>query len=73
MGRREELDAMSEAEKEADILKNIQAHGMIRIEGRQSLAFWGEALDSLKTAGKVKHELVENSEGQYSYLKVTLA
>ena len=71
MGRSAELDAMSEADKEADILKNIEAHGMIRIEGRQALGFWGGALDSLTAAGKVKHEIIENYEGQYSYIKVT--
>jgi len=62
---------MSEADKEADLLKNIEAHGMVRIEGRQALAFWGAAIDSLTAAGKVEHELIENYEGQYSYIKVT--
>ena len=71
MTRSEELDVMSEADKEADLLKNIEAHGTIRIEGRQSLAFWGAAVDSLAAAGKVEHEHVENYEGQYSYIKVT--
>jgi len=71
MTRSEELDAMTEADKEADILKTIKDHGIVRIEGRQALAFWGGAIDSLKKAGKVEHELVENYEGQYSYIKVT--
>ena len=73
MTRSEELDAMSESDKETDLLKNIKEHGMIRIYGRGSLAFWGGALNSLVEAGTVKTELVENYDAQESYLKVELA
>lgn len=73
MTRNEELDAMTEADKEADILKNIKEHEVVRIQGRQAAAFWGGAIDSLTEAGKVKHELIENYEGQYSYIQVSLA
>lgn len=73
MTRSEELDAMTETDKETDILENIRVHGMIRIEGRQALAFWGGAIDRLKAAGKVEHEHIEEYEDQYSYIKVTTA
>ena len=72
MSRKEELDAMSEEDKQADILKNINEHGCIRITSRQAEAFWGPAVDALVDAGKVKSEFIENYEGQYSYYRVTL-
>jgi len=73
MSRNDELDAMTEADKEADILKNIKQHGVIRITSRQAMGFWGTAIDRLEEAGKVKSEMIENYEGQYSYLQVSLA
>jgi hypothetical protein len=73
MGRRSEaLDAMTEAGKEAEIIAQIEEHGCIRIEGRPALGFWGGAIQRLKDAGRVETEFVENYEGQYSYIKVTL-
>lgn len=71
MGRKEELDAMSEADKETDILKTVEEHEAIRITSRLGMAFWGAAIDRLKAAGKVETEFIENYEGQYSYLLVT--
>lgn len=73
MTRKEWLDTATEADKQKDILDNVAAHGAIRIYGRQSLAFWGEAIDSLVDAGKVQTELKTNYEAQESYLLVTAA
>lgn len=71
MGREEELDAMSEADKETDILARVKEHEAIRITSRPAMAFWGAAIDHLKAEGKVKTDFIENYEGQYSYLLVT--
>lgn len=71
MGRSDELDAMSEADKEADILRNLREHGCVRLTSRPALAFWGAAVDRLVEAGKVQTELIEEYEAQYSYIKVT--
>lgn len=73
MGRKEELEAMSEEDKKEDLLKNIKEHGCIRITTRQAEAFWGAALNALIDEGKVKSEFVENYVGQYSYYKVEMA
>lgn len=71
MEREEELDAMTEADKETDILARVKEHEAIRITSRPAMAFWGDAINRLETAGKVETEFIENYEGQYSYLLVT--
>ena len=72
MGRSEELDAMSEADKKTDILERLKQHGAITISNRYQLAFWGGAINRLKEAGKVETTFTELYEEQYSYLRVTL-
>jgi len=71
MGRRDELDNMTESDKVADLLSNLDRHGCLRIDNRHALAFWGSAIQKLKDDGIVETEMVENYEQQYSYLKVT--
>lgn len=71
MSRSEDLDAMGEAGKEADILRSIREHGCIRITTRQALAFWGDAVDRLRQAGRVRTELVEHRDDQCSWIQVT--
>jgi hypothetical protein len=70
--RREQLDAMSEADKEKDLLKTIGESGAVRIDCRAAMAFWGSVVQRLEDAGRVKTRFVENWDGQYSYLEVTL-
>lgn len=72
MTRTEQLNAMTEADKQADILANIEEHGAVRITDRHMLAFWGEAVEALKREGKVVASHHENYEGQYSYILVEL-
>lgn len=71
MGRREELDNMTEADKVADLISSLDQHGCIRIDNRHAMAFWGSAIQKLVDDGVAESELIENYEGQYSYLKVT--
>lgn len=71
MTREEELDKMSEADKQKDILKQIEEHGAIRITNKQAMGFWGAAIDALTDAGKVKHEM-RDSCSQSTYLLVEL-
>ena len=73
MGRSEELDAMSEADKEADLLKSLREHGCVRLTGRSAVGFWGAAVDALREKGSVNVEHRENYEGQYSWIEVTPA
>lgn len=70
MTRREELDAMSEEDKQADILKSITEAGCIRITSKPQAAFWMDAINALETAGKVKVTMRDNETQQYSYVLV---
>lgn len=73
MGRsKAELDAMSEEDKQADILKSLEEHGQIRIDTRPALAFWGAAVDALVEQGKIETEFIDLEEQQYSFYRVTL-
>lgn len=71
MTRSEQLSAMTEEDKQADILANIQAHGCIRITNRVALGFWGEAAQALSDAGKVTVTFVDHPEDQCSELVIT--
>lgn len=54
MGRNEELDAMSEADKEKDILKSLDEHGCVRLTSRPAVSFWGAAVNALERRGASK-------------------
>lgn len=71
MTRSEELDRMTEADKEIDILKQLEIWGSIRIDCKSAMGFWGGAIQRLEDAGRIQTRFVENYEDQYSYLKVT--
>lgn len=72
MTRNEQLDRMTEEDKQADLLQNIDAHGVVQITSRSALAFWGSAVDALVGKGLVTRNLIEVEE-QYSYLEVRKA
>lgn len=65
MTRGEELDAMSEDDKESDIMRSLDEHGIIRIHNRQQLASWGAAVNRLSDDGKVDAEFVELEQESY--------
>lgn len=69
--RSEQLDRMTEEDKQADILENIQKHGCIRIHTRQQLQFWYNAIQKLADDGTIRVENVVKYDDQYSYIKVT--
>jgi len=71
--RSEQLDSMSDSDKERAILQGLREHGYVRITSRLALAFWGAAIDRLREAGEIETEMVENHEQQHSYLRVTPA
>lgn len=71
MTRSQDLDRMTESDKQADLLRAIERHGAVRLESRQAVGFWGAAVDALVAAGKVDVEKIESYEGQYSCLQVT--
>ena len=71
--RSRHLDAMTEEDKQADILASLAKPGsFLRIEGRQSLGFWGAAVAALEGAGKITVEFVDLREEQCSYYKLRL-
>lgn len=70
MTRSEELDRMTEADKQADILKSVAQHGCIRFYGKQSVAFWAAAIDALDDAGKIDVQFKEDYDGQCSWIEV---
>jgi hypothetical protein len=73
MSRSQELDAMSEADKEADLLASIKKHGAVHMNRREQLAFWGGAIERLREAGKVTVRDTGSDEAQYTCYEVRLA
>lgn len=73
MTRSEQLNAMSEKDKEEDLLRSLAELGCVRLTTRQAVEFWGRAVDALVDAGKVEVRHRENYEQQYSWIEVTPA
>lgn len=69
MTRTEQLDRMTEEDKQADLLDNLERCDFIRLERRDQLAFWSMAIETLVAKGLVTSEFIEVEE-QYSYIKV---
>lgn len=72
MTRAEQLDQMTEADKQTDLLAKLDTCDFIRLDHRDQLAFWGAAIDVLVGKGLVTSKLIEVEE-QYSYLEVRKA
>jgi hypothetical protein len=75
MGRqrtKEQLDAMSEADKEADILKALKEEGSIRLGSHRQIEFWGDAVGQLVDKGIAKVEDIGSDEAQWTCYEVTL-
>lgn len=69
--RTSELDAMSEADKEADIMERIRQHGAVSIDRREQLGFWGAAIERLRARGEVQVREHGSDEQQWTSLEVT--
>jgi hypothetical protein len=73
MTRAEQLSAMTEEDKRADLLRSLEEYGCVRLTSRQAVQFWGAAVDWLADAGKVKVRDRVDHEGQYSWIEITPA
>lgn len=72
MTRTQQLDRMSESDKQADLQAQLQSCDFIRLDHKSQLAFWGAAIAALEVKGFVTSKLIEIEE-QYSYLEVRKA